>query len=281
MSDAPYIVVPTRYEQAQAPNTYSQQLTQQLLAVLSNNQRRISALEDEKQDVTQQQLTVENAHAGRMISQERQRSVEEKQAFVEVKRAFAEEKMAFEAERPKLAATDDAPKNEVLKAASICYWAFGPAKQQFNANPKQIDWSGVRLPPSFSVDINDRRVKQLRQHDYYTGWLDSMSAYDTLQAWSDRKVTLDAIQYVFDMTDIHSPMNAGRNVSMIFGWLAICNNNMPEHDARLDDRVWGLQQLVPRSEHLAGSGRDFWQGIKWGKETASGLFEMTVESGIW
>lgn len=235
------------------------------------------------------------------FAEEKKDFAEQKKALAEDKNAFAEEKMAFEASKHKLADCDATSRKaavqdnknadtniegdrveKVLSAASMCHWAFGTAMQQFNANPRQVDWSDIRLPSDFNVDINDKRIKQLRQHDYYKGWLDSMSAFDTLQAWSDGKVSLEAIQYLFDLTDIRSPLNAGRNVGMIFGWSAACSNNdMPQHDARLDDRVWGLHRLVPRSKHIAGSGRDFWQGVKWGKETAIKLFEMKVESGSW
>ena len=86
-----------------------------------------------------------------------------------------------------------------------------------------------------------------------------MSAFDTLQAWSDGKVSFEAVQYLFDLIDIRSPSNTGRNVGMIFGWSAVCSNNdTPQHDARLDDRVWGLHQLTPKPVSIAGSGRDFW-----------------------
>ncbi|KAF2631824.1 hypothetical protein BU25DRAFT_418567 [Macroventuria anomochaeta] len=55
---------------------------------------------------------------------------------------------------------------------------------------------------------------------------------------------------------------------------------MPQHDARLDDRVWGLHQLAPRSDHVSGSDQDFWQGVKWGKETADKLGRYNTRPGI-
>lgn len=56
---------------------------------------------------------------------------------------------------------------------------------------------------------------------------------------------------------------------------------MPQHDARLDDRVWKLYHLIPKLDQTAGSGRDFWSGVKWGKDTIMGLFEIKAASGIW
>lgn len=177
---------------------------------------------------------------------------------------------------------DASDKLHTITAASLDNVVFGAARRQFNANPAHIDWSKVYSRPAFDVDIDDKRIKQLRQHDYYKGWLDSMSALDTLQAWSDGKASWDAINYLFDRTDLRSPINAGRNVGILFGWSAVCNkNNMSQHDVRLDDRMWGLHQLTPRSEHISGSGHDFWQGVQWGTDIAHELFNLKDKSGVW
>ena len=130
--------------------------------------------------------------------------------------------------------------------------------------------------------MEDMRVKQLRHHDYYKEWLDCMCSFDTLQAWSEDQTDWERIEYLFDKKDVRSPINAGQNVGLLYGWSAICTEiDMPQHDARLDDRVWKLHHLIPKSDHTAGSGRDFWSGVKWGKDTIMGLFETKAASGIW
>jgi len=130
--------------------------------------------------------------------------------------------------------------------------------------------------------MEDMRVKQLRHHDYYKGWLDCMRSSDTLQAWSEDQADWERIEYLFDKKDVRSPINAGRNVGLLYGWSAICTEiDMPQHDARLDDRVWKLYHLIPKLDQTAGSGRDFWSGVKWGKDTIMGLFEIKAASGIW
>lgn len=171
---------------------------------------------------------------------------------------------------------------KIVKAKNINYIAFGPAKRQFNANPSHIDWSAFPSFEDATINMEDKRVKQLRHHDYYKGWLDCMRSFDTLQAWREDQIDWEGIQYLFDKTDVRSPINAERNVGLLYGWSAICTEvDMPQHDARLDDRVWNLQHLIPKSDHTAGSGREFWQGVKWGKDTIMGLFEIKAKSGIW
>ncbi|KAF9696647.1 hypothetical protein EKO04_005404 [Ascochyta lentis] len=289
---------------------YSQRLVQQLFATLDSKNIRTRNLERELEQYRQREeaqlhIHAQNIKAANETQQKRNLLRNLEPVFAGEAQLFTKEKEISETGKDRsnaeaaastktpqdtkvknkgisIAAKSISEKGDVLKVASINFWAFGTAKQQFRANPAQLDFSNVSLPTDFNVDINDNRIVQLRLHDYYKGWLDSMSAHDMLQAWSEGKTPWDAIQYLFDKADTRSPLNAGRNVGMLFGWSAACiNNGKPEHDGRLDDRAWGLHHISPRSEHVSGNGRDFWQGVKWGKETANGLFDLKVKSDIW
>jgi hypothetical protein len=104
---------------------------------------------------------------------------------------------------------------KIMKAEHINYIAFGPVKCQFNANPSHTDWSAFPLFEDATLNMEDTRVKQLRHHDCYKGWLDCMHSFDTLQAWSEDQTDWEGIQRLFNKKDVRSPINAGRNVGLL------------------------------------------------------------------
>lgn len=62
-------------------------------------------------------------------------------------------------------------------------------------------------------------------------------------------------------------------------WSALCTEHgFPEHDVRLDDRTWHIEELTPLSDH---DDTGFWKGVRWGAEIMEELFKMKMESGIW
>ncbi|KAF3010732.1 hypothetical protein E8E13_006887 [Curvularia kusanoi] len=257
---------------------HESRLIQQLLAVLQSMNRRMRKLE---QDLEQYREREEDAKSQTSLLRQK-----EEENLVKTAQLEGDEQRinGKEGASPKWVATSEKrpTTKAVIHQESHTFLAFGGAKRRFNANPARIIWSTQEYPTELDIDIYDKRVKQLRLHDHYKGWLDCMTSLDDVQAWSDGKSSWNDMEYLFDRKDTRSPLNAGRNVGLILGWSAICTeNDMPQHDTHLDDRVWRLNQLSPKSDHISGSGRDFWRGVKWGTETAQGLFNMKAKNVIW
>jgi hypothetical protein len=74
-----------------------------------------------------------------------------------------------------------------------------------------------------------------------------MRAFDTQDARNAGLLAMEDTAYLYDIRDHRSPLNAGLNAGVVFGWSAICRaEGLPNRDARLDDRVWVREDLVPR-----------------------------------
>lgn len=53
------------------------------------------------------------------------------------------------------------------------------------------------------------------------------------------RASWDEVHHVYDPEDTRSPINAGKNAGLIFGWSALCKiYGDEEHDVRLDGRSW-------------------------------------------
>jgi hypothetical protein len=170
-----------------------------------------------------------------------------------------------------------------ITCASLHHYSFGAVKDLFKANPKVIDWEHVCSTGSTSKhlapDATDSRVFLMRRHDYYKGWLDCIKATDDINASGNWTESDDQKAYLLNVRDSRNPENAGRNAALSFMWSALCTQHgFPEHDVRLDNRMWNLEDLIPLSDR---DDTGFWKGFRWGAQQMEKLFELKMESGIW
>jgi hypothetical protein len=170
-----------------------------------------------------------------------------------------------------------------ITCASLHRHSFGAVKDLFKANPKVIDWKPAYSTSStfkhLAPDVTDTRVFLMRRHDYYKGWLDCIKATDDINASVNWIRSDDQKAYLLNVRDSRNPENAGRNAGLSFMWSALCTEHgLPEHDVRLDNRTWNIEDLIPFSDR---DDTGFWKGFRWGAEKMEKLFELKMESGIW
>lgn len=171
------------------------------------------------------------------------------------------------------------------KLREINPWTAGKIGRHFGMGGPLDIWDGQ--PEKFH-----KIEKLLRKHDYYAGWLDAMQAIDLEKAIDEARLGMSAhvntIKVHASRKTIHlldeglpkNPLNAGLNAGLLFAWSALCATyNLPQHDVRLDDRVWQLSDLVPFSEDTRSVCEDFWEGVSNGVDKMERLFELKLEGG--
>jgi len=164
-------------------------------------------------------------------------------------------------------------------------FSYGKIEPMFTFNRTTMN-AGTRLDPK------DKTVIHLRKHDYYAGWLDAMRSIDHQKSYSmvvkglkrttHRPNISKCIETLHDNSHPKNPKNAGINAGLMFAWSALCReHNMPQHDMRLDDRVWKLEDLVPVARNDTFGENAFWEGLDYGVDKMKRLFKLKLERGIW
>lgn len=212
------------------------------------------------------------------------------------------DQLKFE-EKQMILRTQQAPRDASEDA--INYFSINPKYDRAQMRPlgEVNPWSAGKISRHFAMgeplDIWDGKPEQfhkiqklLRKHDYYAGWLDAMRANDHQKttAMQSMRIKVDFVKninggttnYLYDRSHPRNPMNAGLNVGLLFGWSALCEeHNVPEHDVRLDDRIWKRKDLerIATEDHFGDS--DFWVGVTMGTEKLRLLFELKMKSNKW
>jgi hypothetical protein len=167
------------------------------------------------------------------------------------------------------------------------FYYGNPNTQLSELNPNRYHW-----PRPVPIKATDRRIKSLREHDYYAGWLDAMRAADhrkaiALESQVKKMDTRDSVlgattTYLRDNKDPRNPRNAGINAGLLFAYSALCKQHKYTHaDVRLDARQWDLTMLKPIVREDVCGDYEFWYGVEYSVEKMKRLFKLKIERGIW
>jgi hypothetical protein len=187
------------------------------LEALAENANAINDIERQRSLLWQKEQELRKQAIHLDEREQRLREDEHRLQFTAAVFSRATESAKTTSKKPMNPTTSLPSDQKIMKTEHINYIAFGPAKRQFKANPSHIDWSAFLSFEDATINVEDVRVRQLRHHDYYKGWLDCMRSFDTLQACSKDQIDWEGIQYLFNKKDVRSPINARQNVGLLYG----------------------------------------------------------------
>jgi hypothetical protein len=212
--------------------------------------------------------------------EEREKKVEEEEKKVEgEKEELRKERDEIAAMKASLESFVPAPQPEPLDQKKsrlefpplIMYHGSG-SENLFKVTDK-AKFEKYEMPVSFE-DMNISHVELLRRHDYYKGWFDCNKVKNHQESIEKGLVPASEFQYLSDSKHAKNPFDAGVNAGALFTFAALCQQQMPEWNVRLDERHFTANALVVPKLHQKDP---FWMGYFSGESEARAEFQKRME----
>jgi hypothetical protein len=265
-------------------------LEKELILTNMRHQQRIDDLGEElsqcrKREEAGQDMFLQLYGENQKLCAERRCLDAKEKHLEEAKACLKHDRMLFEAstapQSKKSDVKDESPVREKRGVGGFNPFAVGMTSKQF----LDEDLSPWNLNDADRAKVVDLRYK----HEYHRGWLDAMRSNDKVDLWMlkqelkcrVRDSPIEALMDTFEKANPRHPFTAGLNAGVLFGWSALCTlHDLPQHDVRLDKRIWVLESLLDLAEPRKAD-EEFWEGLCEATEKVRQLFELKVKSGVW